>query len=150
LIPLLPRWGSIPRQCSPPTAYATRRSTSIRPSSWWTRHSCGSRATFGGTTGRLAAYFAPDLARDALVLDGSLWVVGRTQAWDFPTSEGPAVFPGTWNAFLAEIDDDGGLGRALLLGEGTARAIAGDEGGCGSRARSGCSASTPRSTRRGR
>lgn len=104
----------------------------------------------GGTTGRLAAYFAPDLARDALVLDGSLWVVGRTQAWDFPTSEGPAVFPGTWNAFLAEIDDDGGLGRALLLGEGTARAIAGDEGGCGSRARSGCSASTPRSTRRGR
>jgi len=82
----------------------------------------------GGATGRIARYFAPDLARDAVLVDGSLWIVGQTQARDFP-APGDAISAEDWDAFLAEVDADGSLSTARLLGPGTARAIAADAAG---------------------
>lgn len=83
----------------------------------------------GGSSGRYARYFAPDVARDTAYVGETLYVVGHTQARDFPVTDGSGISTQTWDAFLAAIDADGSLAAATLLGPGTARAITSDGSG---------------------
>lgn len=83
----------------------------------------------GGATGRYARYFAPDLARDAIVVGGHLVVVGQTVATDFPVTDGSTQGTSTWDAFVAVLGADGSVDAATLLGPGTARAVAADAAG---------------------